>query len=370
MQNSKSNNSSEKKRVFFKGNGIAALTAAARLGKFGYETFISKSNQLTLTGTQIEGFEFDSAPLFTLPAVYRDFFQKTGKHFGQVLEVNPVDPAFVFHFPDLKIEFKNLSRNERLAEIELKLGKAAALEWDALLKEAEYLWDGLRENYIEWEFSYLRMNLPVYLRLRSPRIRNPYLRSILSHYATYLGYPAGIYKWSHLVAFVEESFGVWQVKGGTAALINALEERATSLGTIFEEISDFDFYVDASQIHNIPLQRLIGIENYPGEFPVRTVLFSDQGATDIYATKLAPGRYSLVATGNISFSNYDSYSVVDQIRAATPGNSDNQLITKIRTANKGRFKVRHLDTLPHAAICGELLANAIRGIKNRPSHEH
>lgn len=355
------------KRVYFEGTGIAALTAAARLGKFGYETFVNGR----ITGnTKIEDFEFDNAPLLTLPAVFRDFFQKTGKHFGQELEVKPTEPAFVFHFPDLKIEFANLSRNERLAEIEQKLGREAAKEWDALLKEADYLWGGLRENYVECEFSYLRANLPTYIRLRTPRLKHPYLQAILGHYATYLGYPAGIYKWSHLVAFVEESFGIWQITGGTGALLKAIEERASLLGTNFEGVTNFDFYIDSTEVHNVPSRRLIGIDKYPGEIPVRSIYFGREQTTDIYATKLANGKYSLVMTGDLTLSDYDQYSVIDQIRGGITGSADNQLLTRIRTSNKNRFKVKHLDTLAHAGICGELLANAVRGIKNRPSHEH
>ena len=358
---------SSDKCVYIEGAGIAALTAAARLSKFNYQTFVSGE---IYSNTVIDGFEFDSAPLFTLPAVLRDFFQKTGKHFGQVLEVNPVDPAFVFHFPKLSINFANLSRSQRLAEIESKLGKAAAQEWDSILKRAEYLWDRLRENYIEWEFSYLKSDLPAYLQLRMPIVSNPYLRSILSHYATYLGYPAGIYKWSPLVAFAEESFGIWQIKGGTGALVSAIAERARSLGTKFEPASNFDYYIDATQIHNVPNQRLIGIENFPEKLPARSIYFSESGTTDIYATELSPGRYSLVLTGDLSIDKFNGYSVVDRIREGFEGNADNQLLTRIRTINKNKFKVKHLDTLAHAGICGELLANAVRGIKNHPSHEH
>ena len=142
-------------KVYIEGASIAALTAAARLAKFKYQvTIFGQSYQ----NTKIDNFTFDNGPLLTLPAVYRDFFQKTGKHLGQVLDVKAVDPAFVFDFGDLKIVFANLSRNERLKEIENKLGKAAALEWDQALKHAEYLWDRTRENFFEWEFSFKRFN--------------------------------------------------------------------------------------------------------------------------------------------------------------------------------------------------------------------
>ena len=331
---------------------------------------------MTLSGkryqnTVIDDFSFDSGALFTLPAVYRDFFQKTGKHFGQVLDVKPMDPAFIFKFEDLQISFANLSRNERLKEIETKLGKEAAQEWDAALKQGEYLWDRIRENYVEWEFSLFRFNPDTYLRMRAPIIRNPYLNKIMSHYATYLGYPSGLYKWSHIAAFVEESFGIWQISGGLEALTEAIKNRALELGVNFGESSDFDYYIDATQIHSTPTQRLLGLKDFPSEMPIRTVIFHRDGlTTDIYANKLATGKYSLVLTGKIDIDNFDRYAVVDQLREGVSGDSDNQILTKIRTANKRKFKVSHMDSLAHAGITGELLANAVRGIKNRPSHEH
>ena len=69
-----------KNKVFIDGASIAGLTAAARLAKFKYQVTIAGESY---KNTQIDGYQFDSAPLLSLPAVYRDFFQKTGKHFGQ-----------------------------------------------------------------------------------------------------------------------------------------------------------------------------------------------------------------------------------------------------------------------------------------------
>lgn len=357
-----------KNKVFIEGSNLASLTAAARLAKFKYQVTVSGQSY---QNTQAGDFSFDYGPLFTLPAVYRDFFQKTGKHFGQVLEIKAMDPAFVFNFDDTQIIFANLSRNERLKEIESKLGKAAAIEWDRALKQAEYLWDKVRTNYFEWEFSYQRFNPDTYLRMRAINFQNPYLNRIMANYATYLGYPAGIYKWSHLLAFVEESFGIWQVTGGMQALTDKLKDRAEELGVIFANTAEFDYYIDATQTHNKPEQRLIGIENFPDELPVRTVQFHKNGyTTDIYATRMQPGKYSLVVTGKLDILEFEPYKVFDQIRPAIFGDSDNQVLTKIRTANKRKFKVRHMDSLAHAGITGELLANAVRGIKNRPSHEH
>jgi hypothetical protein len=356
------------KRVFIEGASIAGLTAAARLAKFKFNVGFSGG---LYQNTQIGEFSFDKADLFTLPAVYRDFFQKTGKHFGQVLEIKPMDPAFVFEFGDLTLNFANLSRNSRLAEIQKKLGNDAAREWDEALKQGEYLWGKIRENYIEWEFSFFRFNPDTYLRLRAPNIRNPYLRKIMSHYATYVGFPSGIYKWSHILAFVEESFGVWQINGGLGALTLAIKNRALELGAVPRQLDDYDYYIDATQSQTSQDQRLIGIQNYPADLPIRTVRFGKTGlTTDIYATKVAAGKYSLVISGDLDNVDFANYEVVNQIRQGNMGESDNQVVTRIRTANKHKFKVRHLDSLAHAGIAGELLANAVRGIKNRPSHEH
>lgn len=356
------------KRIYIEGANIAALTAAARLGKFKYLVTI---NGEIYKNTNIEGYSFDTAPLFTLPAVYRDFFQKTGRHFGQVLEVKAMDPAFVFEFDDLTINFANLSRGARINEIKEKLGEAAAHEWDLALKQGEYLWDRIRENYVEREFSLFRFDLRTYLRMRAPIIRNPYLRKILANYSTYLGYPAGIYKWSHIAAFVEESFGIWQVTGGLGALTEAINTRAIELGATFGPMDQFDYYIDATQIHEVPNQRLLGLNGVKGELPIRTVIFHQDGlTTDVYSSKLGPEKYSLVLTGKLNIDRFNPFIEVDQIRPGISGNSDDQVITRIRTPNKRRFKVRHMDSLSHAGITGELLANAVRGIKNHPSHEH
>ena len=361
------------KVVFIEGANLAGLTCAARLQKFKFQTFLVGDSY---QNTKIDGFEFDTAPLFTLPAVYRDFFQKTGKHFGQVLEVKAVNPAFVFEFPDLQIEFANLSRSARLTEIKNKLGDAAAKEWDALLKSGEYFWERMRENYLEWEFSWLHADLATFMKLRTPRVNNPYLQKILAHYATYVGYPAGLYKWSHILAFVEESFGVWQISGGLGALTEAIKTRTIELGSRLENPTKYDVHIDATQLHEVPTQRLIGIDGFSGLIPARTVVFHENGlTTDIYAQGNKIGNYSLTISGEFTslgkrMSNYQNYIKVDHIGSGKQGNADNQVLTKIRTLNKNKFRVRHLDTLAHAGICGELLANAVRGVKNRPSHEH
>ena len=234
----------------------------------------------------------------------------------------------------------------------------------------------MRENYLEWEFSWLRADPATLIKLRTPRINNPYLQKILAHYATYAGYPAGLYKWSHILAFVEESFGVWQIHGGLGALTEGIRTRASELGCTFESPSNYDFYIDATQVHESPTQRLIGIDGYLGEIPARTVIFNANGlSTDISAAANRAGNYSLVISGEFTnlektLFNYQKYIKIDLIRSGTQGSADNQVLTKIRTLNKSKLRVRHLDTLAHAGICGELLANAVRGIKNRPSHEH
>ena len=358
------------------GAGIGGLCTAARLAKAGHRVTIFEASNRTggkCRTEWIDRYAFDTGPsLLTLPAVYRDFFQRTGDVMGRVLELEEVNPSFDYRFHDgTSVKFANLSRKKTLSSIQESLGIEAAAEWDSILKQGEMLWDRIRENYVEWEFSFTRFNPDTYLRLRAPFVRNPYLNKILSHYATYFGYPAGLYKWSHIVAFIEESFGVWQIEGGLETLTAAIKQRALDCGATIGESSAFDFYIDATELHSTPPQRLIGIANYPHELPIRMVLFHKDGlTTDIYSTRIDSGKYSLVLTGKLDIDNFNNFAEVDQIRAGFEGDADNQVITKIRTANKRKFKVRHIDSLAHAGITGELLANAVRGIKNRPSHEH
>lgn len=235
-------------RIAVVGAGIGGLCTAARLAKAGHLVTIFESSNRTGGKCRTEWigrYAFDTGPsLLTLPAVYRDFFQRTGDVMGRVLEIEEVNPSFDYRFHDGKsVKFSNLSRKKTLAAISESLGEEAALEWDALMRQAEAMWDVSRGPFVESELKSplsllkrprlmrdLRTIAP-WKSLRGLGIRNPYLAKIMDRYATYSGSdprvaPAVL----STIAFVEEAFGTWHIKGGVGTLSEKITERCEKLG--------------------------------------------------------------------------------------------------------------------------------------------
>lgn len=230
------------------GAGIGGLCTAARLAKAGHKVTIFEASDRTGGKCRTEWigrYAFDTGPsLLTLPAVYRDFFQRTGEVMGRVLEIEEVNPSFDYRFHDGKsVQFANLSRKKTLTAIEDSFGAAAAAEWDQVMAQAEAMWDVSREPFIESELksplSLLKRprllkdvkTISPWKSLRGIRIQNPYLAKIMDRYATYSGSdprvaPAVL----STIAFVEEAFGAWHIQGGIGTLAEKITERCIKLG--------------------------------------------------------------------------------------------------------------------------------------------
>ena len=234
------------------GAGIGGMTTAARLARAGFEVsvFEASSRHGGKCRTEWIGkYAFDTGPsLLTIPAVYRDFFQRTGDVMGRVLEITAVNPSFDYRFADGKsIKFENLSRKKTLDAISNALDSESADEWDQMLLQAEAMWDVSREPFIESELKspLSLLKRPQLIRdfrliapwksLRDIKLNSPYLRKILDRYATYSGSdprvaPAVL----STIAFIEEAFGAWHIKGGVGTLSDAIYKRACDLGVTFE----------------------------------------------------------------------------------------------------------------------------------------
>ena len=163
---------------------------------------------------------------------------------GRVLEIEEVNPSFDYRFHDGKnVKFSNLSRKKTLAAIEESLGKDASLEWDRVMMQAEAMWDVSREPFIESELkspaSLLKRprlirdlkTIAPWKSLRAIGIKNPYLAKIMDRYATYSGSdPRSAPAVLSTIAFVEEAFGAWHIKGGIGTLSEKITERCLKLG--------------------------------------------------------------------------------------------------------------------------------------------
>lgn len=236
------------------GAGMGGMTAAARLSRGGHEVVLYEASDQVGGKCRTEWIgkvAFDTGPsLLTLPAVYKDFFQRTGKPMGLVCPIESVDPSFDYRFADgSNVKFSNLSRNKTLDSIAEAFGAESASQWDRIMKRAERMWDVSRGPFIESE---LKSPLSLIKRITFVRdmkiiapwktlrvhadeiLKDLHLRYIMDRYATYSGSdPRKAPAVLSTIAFVEESFGAWHVTGGLGQLATTVYQRAVDVGVTF-----------------------------------------------------------------------------------------------------------------------------------------
>jgi phytoene desaturase len=236
------------------GAGMGGMTAAARLSRGGHEVVLYEASDQVGGKCRTEWIgkvAFDTGPsLLTLPAVYKDFFQRTGKPMGFVCPIESVDPSFDYRFADGgNVKFSNLSRNKTLESISKSFGAESAQQWDRIMKRAERMWDVSRGPFIESELKSPISLMKRITFLRDMKIIAPWktlrahadeivkdqrLRYIMDRYATYSGSdPRKAPAVLSTIAFVEESFGAWHVKGGLGQLAATVYQRALDVGVTF-----------------------------------------------------------------------------------------------------------------------------------------
>jgi len=295
-----------KERVAVIGAGMGGMCTAARLAKAGYEVTVFESSDRHGGKCRTEwigNYAFDTGPsLLTLPAVYRDFFQRTGDVMGRVVELQPVNPSFDYRFADgSAVRFANLSRKETLTAIEKSFGISSAQEWDQIMRQAEAMWDVSREPFIESELRSILSLLkrPTLIRdlriiapwksLRDLTLRDQRLRKILDRYATYSGSdprvaPAVLAS----IAFVEEAFGAWHIKGGVGKLADAVYQRALDRGV------KFHFSTAVTQI-NHDGKSTTGISLADGSLLDFSIVVANADASTVYS-KLITGKVKKLRT--------------------------------------------------------------------------
>jgi len=283
------------------GAGMGGIMSAARLAKAGHEVSLYEASDRVggkLHTEWIGKVAFDTGPsLLTLPAVYKDFFQRTGKHLGLLCEIKAVDPSFDYRFHDgTSVKFANLSRYETLNNLKSSYGEEVAQQWDELMRRAEKMWDVSRGPFLENElrsiFTLLkRISLLRDLRIISPwkslrslahqLLPDPHLRYILDRYATYSGSdPRKAPAVLSSIAFVEECFGAWHISGGLGTLATLVHERAEKVGVVFHLNSP------VTKI-NVSKNRTTGITLETGEFISADAVIANADASLIYNNLIA-----------------------------------------------------------------------------------
>lgn len=237
-------------RVVVVGAGVGGLCAAVRLAAAGHRVTVCEAAGEVggkLGRHERDGFRFDTGPsLLTWPEVFDETLAATGVRLADVLDLEPVDPAFRYRFADGTSVTVPDGPPARVAEaFGDQLGGTAAADWAAFSAHAERVWHAVRGPFLTEALGpadLLRYSRRVReLRLVAPWrtlrgtgrrfLRDPRLRMVLDRYATYSGSdprraPAAL----AVVPWLEQSHGAWYVRGGLRGLGEVLAERAEAAG--------------------------------------------------------------------------------------------------------------------------------------------
>lgn len=236
-------------RVAVIGAGVGGMAVAARLAVKGHDvTIYEQAAQVggKLATYRRDGFAFDTGPsLFTLPAVYRDLFLKTGAALEEEVDLLPLDPAFGYHFADGSDAVIPGVDPARCADaLGAAFGGRAGDEWRAFMARAGDMWQLTRRPFLESPLDGWRTLLPLakprdvrtvapFTSLRSlsrEYFSDPRLITLVDRYATYTGSdPRKAPAVLATVPYVEQAFGAWHLGGGVGTLAAALERRCASV---------------------------------------------------------------------------------------------------------------------------------------------
>ncbi|GHH74266.1 phytoene dehydrogenase [Streptomyces sulfonofaciens] len=244
-------------RIAVIGAGMGAMAAAARLAVAGHRVVVYERGETyggALGSVEREGFVFDTAPgLLTLPAVYRDLFVKTGRQpLEECVELAQVEPAVRHVFADgTGVHLANASRAAVGEALDHALGRGSGERWAAFMNRARDAWDRTRRPLLEeplwpnWQVLADREPYPAPTRrrlLRRDRSAatlseiaelelggDARLRALLEHHALTAGLdPRTAPASAAVLPYLEQTFGVWAVRGGLRALASAVHERCVA----------------------------------------------------------------------------------------------------------------------------------------------
>jgi phytoene desaturase len=288
-------------RVAVVGAGLGGLAAAARLAAQGHAvTVLERSEQVggKLGLLTVDGHVFDTGPsLVTLPQVYRDLFAATGTPLEESVDLVRVDPAVAYRFADGTHLALPGEPADVPAALDAALGPGSGGQWSALMARAERMW-----RISEGPFLRTPLAGPATLARLARRpadvatiapwqslrglgasyLRHPHLRTLLDRYATYSGSdPRQAPAVLATVAYAEQAFGSWYVRGGLHRLALAVAHRAGEHGAVVRTGCAVQRVVVAGG-------RVAGVELADGEVVAADVVVSDADAARLYTDLVPP----------------------------------------------------------------------------------
>jgi len=316
-------------RVVVIGAGMGGMAAAARLAVKRHDvTVIEQSGTYggKLGTFERDRFVFDTGPsLLTLPAVYRDLFNKTGAGLDETVDLVELEPAFRYRFPDgITVEMPGVDSARCAVALGDALGGTAYDDWSAFMRRASDIWQLTRRPFLESPLAGMRDLLPLARSLSDVRtvapftslrglggkyLHDPRLRMLLDRYATYTGSdprraPAAL----ATVPYVEQTFGAFHVGGGVRRLADALHARDLERGVSFRMSTDVaEVVTDAA--------RVTGVRLVSGEVVPADIVVANADATHLYRDLVRDPRGS---------------EALRRLRKATPSLSGFVLLLAVR----------------------------------------
>ncbi len=287
-------------RIVVIGAGVGGLATAARTAVKGHDVVIVEQGSRVggkLHTYRRDGFAFDTGPsLFTLPAVYRDLFLKTGEPLEDCVDLQEVEPGFTYHWSDgTAAVLPGVGVGKAAEALGDALGGNASDQWRTLMQRASDMWALTRAPVLQSPLVGLRSAVRLTKSVSDIRTIAPFttlrglgkrtfndsrLVTLLDRYATYTGSdprraPAAL----ATVPFVEQTFGAWHIGGGVGTLAPALADRARARGAEIRL---------NSPVASISLRdgAVSGVELTTGEFLNADIVISDVDASILYGSLL------------------------------------------------------------------------------------
>ncbi len=234
------------KRIAVVGAGLGGLAAALRLQSAGFDTTLYEARDAPGGRAYVyreSGFTFDAGPtVITAPSCLEELFAASGKTLGDFVELIPNDPFYRILFDDGEHFDYRADANRLVAEIR-RLAPDDLEGYHEFHRYSERVFDKGYRELVDRPFLRIRDMLrvaPDLARLRADRsvygsvaryVRDERLRQVLSFHSLLIGgHPFETPSIYTLIHFLERSEGVWFVRGGTGALVEAIAERFVDMG--------------------------------------------------------------------------------------------------------------------------------------------
>ncbi|UYM05370.1 phytoene desaturase family protein [Solicola gregarius] len=227
-------------RVVVVGGGFGGVAAAVRLAKLRHDvTLLEQEDTIGGRLRRREHGEFAWArhsETFTLPAVLRDLFRKSGRPLERELDLVHLSPGRRHVFADFtRLDLPLGTRGEQTTAIDEALD-GGGQAWAAWVDSLSPAWEVLRQQALERPFGGRSDLDRRQLRVLRPRrvvrteakraFKDHRLRAILLDDVRAQGQPTrSTPAFAMVKHHVERGFGRWRVDGGMPALLSTLAAR-------------------------------------------------------------------------------------------------------------------------------------------------